>query len=318
MPRKPRIEYPGACYHVLARGNEKRDIFRDDQDRYRLLRFLDETRKDFSLMIHAYVFMPNHYHIVVETPEPNLSKAMHYLNTKYAEHFNFKYKRSGHLFQGRYKAILCQREKYLLELTRYVHLNPIRAGLARKLKDYRWSSYREMTGGDEWRRIASFDWTLSQFDQNKYIALKKYKKHLAAGRGVSERIIEENTIEGMILGSREFALSIFDKYEMTAEKLKLASPKPTEIMSKISAEFRIPEDRIYKGRGRDNIARKTAIVLIRKTTNLKLKEVAGLFNIHHTAVNKAINRLDLDMSLDPGLKDLVTRLSHKLGSDPNL
>ena len=154
MPRKRRIQYPGACYHVLARGNEKKDIFRDEQDRYRFLRFLDETRKDYGLIIHAYVLMPNHYHMALEIQECNLSKAMQFLNTKYSVYFNYKNKRTGHLFQGRYKAILAERDNYLLELTRYIHLNPIRAGLVKKLKDYRWSSYREMTGGDEWRRIA--------------------------------------------------------------------------------------------------------------------------------------------------------------------
>jgi len=303
---------------VLARGNEKRDIFRDDQDRYRFLRFLDETRKDYGLIIHAYVLMPNHYHVALEIQERNLSKAMHFLNTKYSVYFNYKNERAGHLFQGRYKAILAQREDYLLELTRYMHLNPIRAGIVKKLKDYRWSSYRELTGGDEWRKIASFDWTLSQFDRNKYIALKKYKKHLAAGRGVSERIIEDNTIAGMILGSREFAASIFDKYDFKIEKAKLESPHPDEVINKITDEFQTTRDRIFENSMKSNAARKAAIVLIRKTTGLKLTEVAGMFDLHHTAVSKVINRLDAEMDRDPVLKARMTSLCHKLGSDPNL
>jgi REP element-mobilizing transposase RayT len=318
MPRKRRIQYPGACYHVISRGNEKKDIYRDDQDRYKFLRIFAETVKDFDLIIHAYVLMPNHYHLVVETPKPNLSKAMHFLGTKYGVHFNYKYKRTGHLFQGRYKGILAQREGYLLELTRYVHLNPIRAGLVKKLKDYRWSSYRELTGGDEWRRIASFDWTLSQFDKNRYLALKKYRKHLAAGRGVSEKIIEDNTIAGLVLGSREFALSIFSEFGMNTEKTQLDETQPADVIASVADEFKTTKELILKGSMREHSARKTAMALIRKTTNLKLKEIAEMFSVHHTAINKAINQLETDMERNPELKAKITALTHKLGSDPIL
>jgi REP element-mobilizing transposase RayT len=126
MTRPLRIQFRGAWYHVTSRGNERRDIFSDDTDRGRFLEILADSAAIYGTQIHAYVLMTNHFHLVVHTPQANLSRFMQRFNTTYTVYFNRRYYRRGHLFQGRYKALLVDADNYLLELSRYVHLNPVR------------------------------------------------------------------------------------------------------------------------------------------------------------------------------------------------
>ena len=146
MARPLRIEFPGAVYHVTSRGNEKRPIFKNDGDRKAFLAFLAETAKRFGWSITAWVLMTNHFHLVLQTPEPNLSRGMHWLNGSYAGWFNHAHKRWGHLFGGRFKAFLVEKEAYFTEVLRYVVLNPVRAGMVTTPEKYRWSSYRSTAG----------------------------------------------------------------------------------------------------------------------------------------------------------------------------
>ena len=141
MGRPIRIEYPGALYHVTSRGNERKEIFKNDADREKLLELVSDYHDRFGILIHAYVLMDNHYHFVLETPRGNLVKIMHGINGAYTGWYNRKYDRNGHLFQGRYRAILVEKDPYLLELSRYVHLNPVRAGISDRPEGYAWSSY---------------------------------------------------------------------------------------------------------------------------------------------------------------------------------
>ena len=143
MVRPLRIEFPGALYHITDRGNERKAVFRDDADRHRLIQCFKEAVEKFGLKIHAFCLMGNHYHLEIGTPRGNLSKTMQWLKTAYTVYFNKRHRRSGHLFQGRYKAALIEKDKYLMALTRYIHLNPIRAGLVIRAEDYYWSSYKD-------------------------------------------------------------------------------------------------------------------------------------------------------------------------------
>ncbi|MBW1802015.1 MAG: transposase [Deltaproteobacteria bacterium] len=142
MARKPRIQYPGAFYHVIARGNGEQKIFRDSQDYERYLNFLMEYKVRFGFLLYAYALMPTHIHLLLEMNKTPLSKLMQVLQFRYTRNFNIKYKKWGHLFQGRYKAILCDKDSYFLELSAYIHLNPVRGGLVKKPHQYPWSSYR--------------------------------------------------------------------------------------------------------------------------------------------------------------------------------
>src|SRR5262245_18130318 len=140
MARPLRIECTGAYYHVTSRGNERKAIFRHDRDREKFLELLGRAAEEFHLRLHGYVLMSNHYHLLVETPEGGLSRALRYLNGVYTQSFNRRYRRIGHLFQGRYKAILVDKDSYLLELSRYVHLNPWRLKRSQDPFTYQWGS----------------------------------------------------------------------------------------------------------------------------------------------------------------------------------
>ena len=145
MSRPLRIQYPDAFYHVTSRGNELRDVFLSQRDRDKFLSYLESAVERYHAVIHVYCLMDNHYHLLLETPAGNLSQIMHHINGAYTTYFNTKRFRSGHLFQGRYKAILVDADEYEKELSRYIHLNPVRAGIVGRPEEYEWSSYRYYT-----------------------------------------------------------------------------------------------------------------------------------------------------------------------------
>lgn len=181
MARPLRLEFPGALWHITSRGNEKRAIFKDSSDREELLGILARTVRRCRWQLHGYVLMGNHYHLLLETPEPNLSDGMHDLNGLYTQRFNRRHERVGHLFQGRFKGILIERESHLLEVTRYVVLNPVRAGLVETAANWTWSNYLATAGASTappWLEIA---WTLKQFDADRPTAQRMYRRFVAAG-----------------------------------------------------------------------------------------------------------------------------------------
>jgi putative transposase len=184
MARPLRVEYPGACYHITSRGNAQQAIFRDDADREVLLRILDAAVKRFGWDVFAYCFMGNHYHVLVQTPAPNLSRGMKQVNGVYTQRFNRRHERVGHLFQGRYGAILVERETYLLELVRYISLNPVRAGMVSSAEQWRWSSYRAHAGlaaPPEWLRTQPI---LERFSADPATAPLRYREFVAEGVGL--------------------------------------------------------------------------------------------------------------------------------------
>ncbi len=140
MARPLRLQYPGACYHVTSRGNEKKPIFRNQKDREKFLAYLESAVVRYEAIIHVWCLMGNHYHLFLETPTGNLSQIMRHINGAYTTYFDVKWKRTGHLFQGRYKAILVEADQYATELSRYIHLNPVRAGIVDTPEGYFWSS----------------------------------------------------------------------------------------------------------------------------------------------------------------------------------
>jgi len=146
MPRQLRIEYPGAFYHVYSRGNQKQAIYLTDEDRFFFLKVLHDARERLGALVHVYCLMNNHYHLALETPEANLSKIMHFINSAYSVHLNIKHERIGHLFQGRFKAILVQADAYARTLTMYIHGNPVRNGTVDRPEQYEWSSCQDYYG----------------------------------------------------------------------------------------------------------------------------------------------------------------------------
>ncbi|KAA1164706.1 REP-associated tyrosine transposase, partial [Pseudoalteromonas fuliginea] len=185
MARPLRLEFAGALYHVTSRGNERKSIFLDEADFDGFLQILSEVCERYNWVIHSYCLMTNHYHLLVETPDANLSKGMRQLNGVYTQWFNRKHRRVGHLFQGRYKAILVDKDAYLLELSRYIILNPIRAHMVDNLSEWPWSSWRFVmleTEAPAWLAIHTM---LLQFSKYKAIARRKFAQFVEQGKGVN-------------------------------------------------------------------------------------------------------------------------------------
>ena len=202
MARPLRLELAGALYHVTSRGDGREDIYLSDDDRQAWLETLAQVCERFNWVCHAYCQMSNHYHLVIETPDANLSKGMRQLNGVYTQRFNRSHQRTGHVFQGRFKAILVEKDSYLLELARYVVLNPLRARMIRQLNQWPWSSYSATCG-----RVAKPDWLqtdfiLSQFSAQRARAIAKYSAFVHEGKGLPS-VWEQ--LQGQIyLGSEAF------------------------------------------------------------------------------------------------------------------
>jgi len=202
MARPLRIEFPGAVYHVTSRGNARQDIVVDDRDRSQFVSFLAHVVDRFGWLCHAYCLMDNHYHLLIETPKPNLSLGMRQLNGRYTQTYNRRHERVGHLFQGRFTAILVEKEAHLLELCRYVVLNPVRAHMVAQPRQWAWSSYRATVGDTTASDWLTTDWILGQFGVRVGPARERYRTFVAEGREGSRPW--EALIGQIYLDSEEF------------------------------------------------------------------------------------------------------------------
>lgn len=211
MARPLRVEFDGALYHVTARGNERRAIFRTDRDRVLFLDTLAECVRGHGLLVHAFCLMPNHYHLVVETPQANLSRGLGWLQTTYTIRFNRRHRRSGHLFQGRFKAHLVEADGYAMELLRYIHLNPVRPrsrtapippGRRKDLDAFVWSSHRTYAGLGDGPPWLCMDW-LSYFGRTRREARREYAGFVGAAFGQTLETPWDNLRGGLVLGGGE-------------------------------------------------------------------------------------------------------------------
>jgi REP element-mobilizing transposase RayT len=203
MARPLRIEYDGALYHLTSRGNERKAIFKDDTDRQLFLNTLAEVVRRFHWLCHAYCLMDNHYHLVVETPDANLSKGMRQLNGVYTQAFNRRHRRVGHLFQGRFKGILVQKESHFLEVCRYVVLNPVAAAMVKHPGEWLWSSYRATSEKSSVPDYLTVDEVLAQFGKRRGAAQNKYREFVSDGIGRPS--IWEHLEAQSLLGEEGFA-----------------------------------------------------------------------------------------------------------------
>jgi len=209
MARPLRIAFAGALYHITSRGNARENIFQDDDDRRVFLDLLDRSCKRHAWVCHAYCLMPNHYHLLIETSQPTLSKGMKYLNGIYTQRCNRRHDRVGHVFQGRFKAILVDTETYLLELSRYIVLNPVRAKLVPSAENWPWSSYRATAGLATSHPCLTVDWVLSEFGKAKRVAHERYRVFVQEGKiQPSPWVSLKNQL---YLGSDQFVEDMLDK-----------------------------------------------------------------------------------------------------------
>jgi putative transposase len=202
MTRPLRLEFAGALYHVTSRGDRREPIYKDEFDRAAWLDVLGLVCERCNFVVHSFCQMSNHYHLLIETVEGNLARGMRLLNGSYTQYFNRRHKLVGHLFQGRYKAILVQKESYLLELTRYVVLNPLRAHMVSSLDDWEWSSYHYLIGRKSAPSWMDADWLLGQFGGTRGAAIDAYKRFVMQGRGLKSPL--HNTKYQTLLGDATF------------------------------------------------------------------------------------------------------------------
>jgi len=280
MARPLRLQFDGAIYHVTARGNAREDIFDDDKDRQTFLECLGKVVHRFNWLSHAYCLMDNHYHLVIETPEANLSKGMRQLNGIYTQRYNRRHRTVGHVFQGRYKAILIQKESHLLEVCRYVVLNPVRAKAVEKVEQWKWSSYRGTAGLAEGPPWLTVDWVLGQFDQDRHPAASLYRRFVR--EGIDRPSIWEGVQAQVLLGNEDFVekLQRYVKgYEAVAE-----IPRRQRYMS------RPPLQKFFEGK-RTKATRDRAMVQAVHRYGYSQREVAEVLGLHYATVSRIVNRL---------------------------
>ncbi|MCK4505185.1 MAG: transposase [Candidatus Aegiribacteria sp.] len=207
MTRQLRTEFPGALYHVYSRGTGKKSIFLENADRLKFLNTLNKVIRQYNYLCHGYCIMSTHYHLILETPDGNISRGMHLLHSTYAQYFNKRHDFVGHVFQGRFHSILVQRELYLLELCRYIVLNPLRAGLVKHPGEYIWSSFNEMAGiVRQEDSILSTEWVLSRFGTELDEARKNYIHFIL--EGIDKPSPFSHTVGKIFLGNKEFLSSL--------------------------------------------------------------------------------------------------------------
>ncbi len=218
MTRPLRIEYPGGLYHVMSRGNARQDIYRDDQDRRAFLKNLEHCVTLHNVICHAYCLMNDHYHLLLETPDGNLSRAMRDINGNYTQYFNTRHDRIGHVLQGRYKAYVIEKELYLMEVVRYIVNNPVKAKMIHHAQEWEWSSYRATAGLVPSPAWLETRFTLELFSEKRSEAQKSYADFVHTG--MNETSPYHDVREGVILGSPQFVDWIWDTQTHGSENMK--------------------------------------------------------------------------------------------------
>lgn len=276
MARPLRIEYPGALFHVIARGNEKKDIFLNIADRLLFLDLLSHAIKTYHWLCHAFCLMDNHYHLLIETPDANLSSGMGQLNGAYAQKFNKTHDRIGHLFQGRFKSFVVEKEPYLLELARYIVLNPIRKKLVEHPQDWTWSSYRATAGLGMVPDYLTISWMLSLFSNSWDEAQLKYQQFINAGMQNDSSDLLPNM--GHALGTRMFK----NKICMLIKNKKLIGEvsRHERMIGKPSLE------EIFEEAANNKKKRDEAIICARFNSGYSNSEIARYLKLHYSTIGK--------------------------------
>jgi putative transposase len=236
VSRPLRIEYPGAFYHVTSRGNERKMVFQSTRDREKYLSYLGSAHDRYGAIIHAYCLMGNHYHLLLETPRGNLSQILHHINGAYTTYFNIKRDRSGHLFQGRFKGILVEKDAYCKELSRYVHLNPVRAGLVKSPSEYPWSSYRCFIGREKRSDWLTTELILGDFGGEGRKGYRRYREYVERRQSKELGNPLKRVVASTFLGSEEFINNIRMEYLSKKEVDKRNIPAIRKILRGPSLE----------------------------------------------------------------------------------
>ena len=306
MARPLRITYPGAYYHITSRGNEKKPIFKNRSDRERFLEYLKSATERYDAVIHVYCLMGNHYHLLLETPSGNLSQIMRHINGAYTTYFNVKRKRSGHLFQGRYKSILVDKDEYAKELSRYIHLNPVRAEMLKNAEEYQWSSYQFYIGKKKSPDWLHMNFILGYFGKTVSKAQKQYHQFVTM---LIDRKYEDplnDTVASTILGTPDFVDYIKDRY-LSGKTTDKDLPALKELSKKVT----IPDitnvvDDLF---GEDQLlARNLNIYFSQRYTGEKLMDIGNRYGISESAVSHVCRRMANRIKSDTRLRRKVLKI----------
>lgn len=278
MARPLRLEWAGALYHVTARGDRREDVYLDDEDRTAFLTLLGQVCQRYNWVGYAYCLMSNHYHLLIETPDANLSKGMRQLNGVYTQTFNRRHRRVGHVFQGRYKAILVQKEAYLLELSRYVVLNPVRAGLVKEAGEWPWSSYNATLDKAPIPKWLAVDWLLAQFGQDRPRAMSAYRRFVA--EGLTKESPWQHLQHQIYLGEESF-LARFRTLDPPGEDLREISKVQRRPLARSLEEYR-----------QISTSRNEAMARAYLSGAYTMKEIGEHFGVHYVTVSRAVRKFE--------------------------
>jgi putative transposase len=307
VSRPLRIEYPGAFYHVTSRGNERKTVFQSNRDREKYLSYLESAHERYGAVIHVYCLMGNHYHLLLETPRGNLSKILHYINGAYTTYFNIKRGRSGHLFQGRYKGILVDKDEYCKELSRYIHLNPVRAGMVKAPLEYPWSSYQYFVGRDRRPKWLTTEFILGDFGGEGGRGFKKYREYVERGEDKEIENPLKKVIASTFLGGKEFIDRIKLEYLGKKEIDRRDLPALRKILRGPSLES--IERVVNKRVGRSHpLFKKICIYLGYQHSGLNLREIGEYFGMQRSAISQLSRRFAGTIKGNQELRKVVSNI----------
>ena len=300
----------------MARGHERSSVFRDDADRGQWLHLLGLVGEQANWDIHAFCLMGNHYHLLVETPEGGLSEGLHDLNSRFAQWFNRRHRRRGHLFESRFRGILIQKEAHLLELSRYIVLNPVRAGLAPAAGDWRWSSYRATAGLAPRPDWLSVDSILGQFAATRRVAQAAYRRFVAEGKGLPSPL--DGVRMQAYLGDEAFLKSVAQRLgerrradcEIPLRQRHPCSPTLEKIRGAVAKEWGVAAEDLSRNRGAE--PKMAAIYLSRRLTRMKVAEVGEAFHVRSARVSNVVRRVEEDPKSP--LASRIRRVERTLGA----
>src|SRR3990170_5391485 len=314
MARRPRVHHPGGLYHVIARGNKGQKVFRQDQD-YRLyLKFLEEYKERYNFLLYGYVLMPTHLHFLIEVGQVPLSEVMQGLQFRYTRNYNLRYRSWGHLFQGRYKAILCEKDSYLLELSAYIHLNPVRANLVKDPSEYPWSSYREyLKGGGAGLVDGSF--VLSQFSKVKGRAIRDYVRFVRGQVAVGHRADLYRVRDQRFLGPDSFIERV--GRERSDGLSYIYDISIQELVVQVSSAFGMPMETVCSmTRNREGAwGRGIVGYLGKKLCGYSVKSLAEYFHRDPVAMSRGMGNVERRMGADKDLKTKLRKLEEAITLD---
>ncbi|PIV82713.1 MAG: hypothetical protein COW52_12170, partial [Nitrospirae bacterium CG17_big_fil_post_rev_8_21_14_2_50_50_9] len=309
MARKPRVEYQGAFYHVIARGNQRQQVFRGEEDYQQYLNRLISYQRRCLCSLYAYVLMPNHIHLLIEQGKTSLSKMMQGLQQSYTMYFNRKYSTTGHLFQGRYKSIICDKDSYFLELIRYIHLNPVRAGMVNLPGEYTWSSHRAYLSNKSLSWLET-DMPLAILSKNRKAALSAYQDFVHAALRTGHREDLYAVKEQHYLGEDLFVERIEKRIDREDRMESFIDLKIDALVAEVSKAFNLPVGRIMDcSRSREAaLCRAVTSYIAKKIGGIPLIKSAGCFGRDPASISLGVKKLTERLCDDRELAAKIQRI----------